>query len=165
MKHALKKLAVVALLAARVALPDHAYAADKDIVQTAIDAGQFKTLAAALDAAGLTATLEGPGPFTVFAPTDDAFAKLPAGTVQNLLKPENKAQLVAILTYHVVAGKLTAADVVKATELKTVEGKPLEVKAENGAVMIDNAKVTATDIDASNGVIHVIDSVVLPPTN
>lgn len=165
MTHALKKLAVVALLAARVALPDHAYAADKDIVQTAVAAGQFKTLAAALDAAGLTATLEGPGPFTVFAPTDDAFAKLPAGTVQNLLKPENKAQLVAILTYHVVPGKLTAADVVKATELKTVEGKPLEVKAENGAVMIDNAKVTATDIDASNGVIHVIDAVVLPPTN
>jgi uncharacterized surface protein with fasciclin (FAS1) repeats len=164
MKHALKKLAVVALLAARVALPDQAHAADKDIVHTAIAAGQFKTLAAALDAAGLTATLEGPGPFTVFAPTDDAFAKLPAGTVQNLLKPENKAQLVAILTYHVVPGKLMAADVVKATELKTVEGKPLEVKAENGAVMVDNAKITATDIDASNGVIHVIDTVVLPPT-
>lgn len=164
MKHALKKLAVVSLLAARVALPDHAYAAGKDIVQTAVAAGQFKTLAAALDAAGLTSTLEGPGPFTVFAPTDDAFAKLPAGTVQNLLKPENKAQLAAILTYHVVPGKLMAADVVKSTELKTVEGQPLEVKNKAGAVMIDDAKVTATDIDTTNGVIHVIDSVMLPPS-
>ena len=161
----LKKIALAALLVARVALPDHAFAADKDIVQTAVAAGQFKTLAKALDAAGLVPTLEGPGPFTVFAPTDDAFAKLPAGTLQNLLKPENKAQLVAILTYHVVPGRLMASDVVKAHELKTVEGKPLEVKTSSGTVMIDNATVTATDIAASNGVIHVIDHVVLPPSN
>ncbi len=161
----LKKIALAALLAARLALPDHAFAADKDIVQTAVAAGQFKTLATALDAAGLVPTLEGPGPFTVFAPTDEAFAKLPAGTLQNLLKPENKAQLVAILTYHVVPGRLMASDVVKAHELKTVEGQPLEVKTSSGAVMIDNATVTATDIAASNGVIHVIDHVVLPPSN
>jgi uncharacterized surface protein with fasciclin (FAS1) repeats len=159
-----KKIALAALLAARVAFPDHAFAADQNIVETAVAAGQFKTLAKALDAAGLVATLEGPGPFTVFAPTDDAFAKLPAGTLQNLLKPENKGQLVAILTYHVVPGKIMASDVAKAHELKTVEGKPLEVKAADGAVMIDDAKVTATDIAASNGVIHVIDHVVLPPS-
>jgi uncharacterized surface protein with fasciclin (FAS1) repeats len=159
-----KKIALVALLAARVAFPDHAFAADQNIVETAVAAGQFKTLAKALHAADLVATLEGPGPFTVFAPTDDAFAKLPAGTLQNLLKPENKGQLVAILTYHVVPGKLMASDVAKAHELKTVEGKALEVKAADGAVMIDDAKVTATDIAASNGVIHVIDHVVLPPS-
>ena len=160
----LKNIALAAALIARVVLPDHAYAADKDIVATAVAAGQFKTLAKALDAAGLVPTLEGPGPFTVFAPTDDAFAKLPAGTLETLLKPENKAQLVAILTYHVVPGRLMASDVVKAHELKTVEGKPLEVKTNGGAVMIDDAKVTTTDIAASNGVIHVIDHVVLPPS-
>jgi uncharacterized surface protein with fasciclin (FAS1) repeats len=159
-----KKIALAALLAARVVLPDHAFAADQNIVETAVAAGQFKTLAKALDAAGLVATLEGPGPFTVFAPTDDAFAKLPADALQNLLKPENKGELVAILTYHVVPGRLMASDVAKAHELKTVEGKPLEVKAADGAVMIDDAKVTATDITASNGVIHVIDHVVLPPS-
>jgi uncharacterized surface protein with fasciclin (FAS1) repeats len=138
-------------------------AAEVDIVDTAVAAGQFKTLAAALGAAGLIDTLKGPGPFTVFAPTDDAFAKLPAGTVENLLKPENKEQLVAILTYHVVPGKVMAADVVKLKEAKTVNGKMLKVTAKEGAVMINDAKVTATDIVASNGVIHVIDTVVLPP--
>jgi len=164
MKFQFKHVAITALLAARLALPDQAFAADKDIVATAVAAGEFKTLAKALDAAGLVPTLEGPGPFTVFAPTDDAFAKLPAGTLQNLLKPENKAQLVAILTYHVVPGRLMASDVVKAHELKTVEGKPLEIKTTGGAVMVDDAKITATDIAASNGVIHVIDHVVLPPS-
>ena len=164
MKVSMKKIALAAALLARVALPAHAYAADKDIVATAVAAGQFKTLAQALDAAGLVSTLEGPGPFTVFAPTDDAFAKLPAGTLQNLLKPENKAQLVAILTYHVVPGRVMASDVVKAHELKTVEGQPLEIKTSGGAVMVDGATVTATDIAASNGVIHVIDHVVLPPS-
>src|SRR5690349_9459039 len=158
----LKLIACASLVALTAMAPAPAAAAD--IVDTAVAAGQFKTLAKALDAAGLVATLEGPGPFTVFAPTDDAFAKLPAGTLQNLLKPENKGQLVAILTYHVVPGKLMASDVAKAHELKTVEGKPLEVKAADGAVMIDDAKVTATDIAASNGVIHVIDHVVLPPS-
>lgn len=135
---------------------------DKNIVDTAIAAGNFKTLAAALDAAGLIGTVKGSGPFTVFAPTDAAFAKLPAGTVENLLKPENKAQLTAILTYHVVAGKVMAADVVKLTEAKTVNGKMLKVKVNGGSVMINDAKVTSADIGATNGVIHVIDSVVLP---
>jgi len=134
----------------------------QNIVDTAVAAGQFKTLAAALGAAGLVDTVKGAGPFTVFAPTDAAFAKLPAGTVENLLKPENKAQLTAILTYHVVPGKVMAADVVKLKEAKTVNGKMLQVKVNGSDVMINDAKVTSTDIVASNGVIHVIDSVVLP---
>ena len=134
----------------------------QNIVDTAVAAGQFKTLAAALDAAGLIYTVKGVGPFTVFAPTDAAFAKLPAGTVENLLKPENKDQLTAILTYHVVPGKVMAADVVKLKEAKTVNGKMLQVRVNGSNVMINDANVTATDIAASNGVIHVIDSVVLP---
>ena len=142
-----------------------AYAADKDIVDTAVAAGQFKTLTAALTAAGLVDTLKGPGPFTVFAPTDAAFAKLPAGTVDTLLKPESKAKLTAILTYHVVAGKVMAADVAKLKEAKTVNGAMVAVKVDGGNVMINNAKVTTADIEASNGVIHVIDTVLLPPAN
>ena len=142
-----------------------AYAADKDIVDTAIATGQFKTLAAALTAAGLVDTLKGPGPFTVFAPTDAAFAALPAGKVDTLLKPENKAKLTAILTYHVVAGKVMAVDVVKLKEAKTVNGAMVAVKVDGGNVMINNAKVTTPDIAASNGVIHVIDTVLLPPAN
>jgi uncharacterized surface protein with fasciclin (FAS1) repeats len=138
-------------------------AAQKDIVETAVNAGQFKTLAAALGAANLVTTLKGSGPFTVFAPTDAAFAKLPAGTVENLLKPENKDQLVAILTYHVVPGKVTAADVVKLKEAKTVNGKMLDIETKGDSVMVNDARVTATDIGASNGVIHVIDTVILPP--
>ena len=142
-----------------------AHAAEQDIVDTAVSAGQFETLAAALNAAGLVETLKGPGPFTVFAPTDEAFAKLPAGTVENLLKPENKDQLTAILTYHVVPGEVMAADVVKLKEAKTVNGKMLGVKANADGVMVNDAKVTATDIEASNGVIHVIDTVILPPNS
>jgi uncharacterized surface protein with fasciclin (FAS1) repeats len=134
----------------------------KDIVDTAVAAGQFKTLAAALKAAGLVETLKGSGPFTVFAPTDEAFAKLPNGTVEDLLKPENKAKLTAILTYHVVPGKVMAAEVVKVKEAKTVQGGSLKVNAAGGTVKVDNATVVKTDIAASNGVIHVIDSVVLP---
>lgn len=134
----------------------------KNIVDTAVANGNFETLAAALGAAGLVTTVSGAGPFTVFAPTDAAFAKLPAGTVENLLKPENKDQLTAILTYHVVPGKVMAADVVKLSEAKTVNGKMLKVKVNGGKVMINDANVTSTDIAASNGVIHVIDSVVLP---
>jgi uncharacterized surface protein with fasciclin (FAS1) repeats len=137
-------------------------AAKKDIVDTAVAAGDFKTLAAALQAAGLVDTLKGPGPFTVFAPTDEAFAKLPAGTVEELLKPENKEKLVAILTYHVVPGKVMAKDVVTLTSAKTVNGKSVTISTQNGAVMVDNARVIKTDIVASNGVIHVIDSVILP---
>lgn len=134
----------------------------KDIVDTAVSAGNFKTLAAALQAAGLVDTLKGPGPFTVFAPTDEAFAKLPAGTVDDLLKPENHDKLVAILTYHVVPGKVMAKDVVKLHEAKTVNGKDVKIMTEGGKVMVDNANVVKTDIACSNGVIHVIDSVILP---
>lgn len=134
----------------------------KDIVDTAVAAGSFKTLAAALQAAGLVDTLKGKGPFTVFAPTDEAFAKLPPGTVEDLLKPENKQKLVSILTYHVVPGKVLASQVTKMNSAKTVNGESLTIKAEDRTVMVDNAKVTKTDILCSNGVIHVIDSVVLP---
>jgi len=134
----------------------------KDIVDTAVAAGQFKTLAAALTAAGLVDTLKTPGPFTVFAPTDAAFAKLPEGTVSELLKPENKEKLKAILTYHVVAGKDMAKDVVGIPSVKTVNGKELPVKVADGKVMIGNATVTTADIVTSNGVIHVIDTVLLP---
>ena len=133
-----------------------------DIVDTAVGAGQFNTLAAALTAAGLVDTLKGDGPFTVFAPTDAAFAKLPEGTVENLLKPENRDQLVAILTYHVVPGKVYAADVIKLTGATTVNGSDVTIAVVDGGVRIDNANVVTTDIAASNGVIHVIDTVILP---
>ena len=135
----------------------------KDIVDTAVGAGSFKTLVAAVQAAGLVETLKGPGPFTVFAPTDEAFAKLPAGTVENLLKPENKQQLIDILTFHVVAGAVKAADVVKLSEVTTVNGAKAKITVMDGKVMIENANVVTTDIVASNGVIHVIDAVILPP--
>ena len=140
-------------------------ASQKDIVDTAAGAGTFNTLSAALGAAGLVDTLKGAGPFTVFAPTDEAFAKLPAGTVEDLLKPENKEKLVSILTYHVVPGKVTASDVVKIAEAKTVNGQMIKVKVDGGTVMIDGAKVTTADVMASDGVIHVIDSVILPASN
>ena len=134
----------------------------KDIVDTAVAAGSFKTLVAALQAAGLVDTLKGKGPFTVFAPTDEAFAKLPPGTVEDLLKPENKAKLVSILTYHVVPGEVLSSQVIKMNSAKTVNGENLTIKVEDGTVMVDNAKVIKADILCSNGVIHVIDSVVLP---
>ncbi len=133
-----------------------------DIVDTAVSAGQFQTLAAALTAADLVDTLKGDGPFTVFAPTDDAFAKLPEGTVETLLKPENKDQLVAVLTYHVVAGKVAAEDVVKLDSATTVNGEAVSITVADGGVRVDNANVVATDIEASNGIIHVIDTVILP---
>jgi uncharacterized surface protein with fasciclin (FAS1) repeats len=136
--------------------------ADKDIVDTAVAAGSFNTLVAAVKAAGLVETLKGDGPFTVFAPTDDAFAKLPAGTVEDLLKPENKAKLQAVLTYHVVAGKVMAADVVKLTEATTVQGQDVTIAVKGDKVHINNANVVKTDINTSNGVIHVIDTVILP---
>jgi uncharacterized surface protein with fasciclin (FAS1) repeats len=132
----------------------------KDIVDTAISAGSFNTLVAAVEAAGLVETLKSDGPFTVFAPTDAAFAKLPAGTLEALLA--DKEKLTAILTYHVVPGKVMAADVVNLKTAKTANGKPLSISATNGSVMVDNANVIQTDISASNGVIHVIDTVVLP---
>lgn len=153
------------ILAAAFALATNvsALASGKDIVDTAVEAGQFKTLAAALTAAGLVDTLKGAGPFTVFAPTDEAFAKLPAATVENLLKPENKQQLTDILTYHVVAGKVTAADVAGLDEAKSVNGKMIDVEAAGGSVKVNGATVTTADVAASNGVIHIIDTVILPP--
>jgi uncharacterized surface protein with fasciclin (FAS1) repeats len=135
---------------------------DKDIVEIAVSAGSFKTLVAAAQAAGLVDTLKGKGPLTVFAPTDEAFAKLPAGTVENLLKPENKDKLTAVLTYHVVPGRVTAEEVVTLTTAKTVNGRSLRINAKDGEVTVDDARVTATDIMASNGIIHVIDTVVIP---
>lgn len=134
----------------------------KDIVDTAVGAGQFKTLAAALQAAGLVDTLKSKGPFTVFAPTDAAFAKLPKGTVESLLKPENKAKLTSILTYHVVAGNVMAKDVVKLDSATTVQGSDVSIEVKDGKVKVDDATVVKTDIECSNGVIHVIDSVILP---
>lgn len=139
-------------------------AAEKDIVDTAVAAGQFNTLAAALKAAGLVETLKGDGPFTVFAPTDAAFAKLPAGTLDMLLKPENKDKLKSILLYHVVPGKVTAEQVMGMSEAKTADdGKEVEIKMEDGKCMVGDATVTKTDIMCSNGVIHVIDTVLMPP--
>jgi uncharacterized surface protein with fasciclin (FAS1) repeats len=158
-------LAALAFAAVTAVADNHAKkdkAAKADIVDTAVAAGQFKTLATALTAAGLVDTLKGPGPFTVFAPTDEAFAKLPAGTLDDLLKPENKAKLTSILTYHVVAGKVKAADVVKLSQAKTVQGGAVAIAAKDGTVTVDGANVVKTDIGASNGVIHVIDAVILP---
>ena len=145
------------------ALADHhEHDKKKDIVETAVGAGQFTTLAAALKAAGLVETLKGEGPFTVFAPTDAAFKKLPAGTVEGLLKPENKAKLTSILTYHVVASKATSKEVVKMDSAKTVQGDTVAIKVKDGKVMVDDATVTTADVQASNGVIHVIDTVLMP---
>jgi uncharacterized surface protein with fasciclin (FAS1) repeats len=136
--------------------------ADGTIVETAVAAGNFKTLVAAVQAAELVDTLNGKGPFTVFAPTDEAFAKLPKGTLEMLLKPENKAKLAAILTYHVVPGSVKAADVVKLKNAATVQGQRVDIKVDGGKVMVDGANVVATDVACSNGVIHVIDTVILP---
>jgi uncharacterized surface protein with fasciclin (FAS1) repeats len=166
MKFAIANWAAVAAMALGMAMAvPAARAADKDIVDTAVAAGNFKTLAVAIGAADLVDTLKGPGPFTVFAPTDEAFAKLPAGTVESLLQPENKEKLVAILTYHVAPGKVMAADVVKLKDAETVNGAMVDIKVDGDTVMVNDATVTATDIEASNGVIHVIDSVILPPGN
>jgi uncharacterized surface protein with fasciclin (FAS1) repeats len=134
----------------------------KDLVDTAVGAGSFQTLAAALTAADLIAPLKGAGPFTVFAPSDEAFAKLPAGTVETLLKPENKAQLAAVLTYHVVPGKVMAADVVKLKGAKSLNGQRIDIAVAGGGVQVDGARVVTADIACTNGVIHVIDSVILP---
>ena len=136
---------------------------DADIVDLAISQDFLTTLVAAVKAGDLVATLKGDGPFTVFAPTNDAFAKLPAGTVENLLKPENKAQLVKILTYHVVPGKVMSSDLKNGQMAKTVEGSSIKVTLADGKAMINNATVTAADIEADNGVVHVIDTVIMPP--
>ena len=136
--------------------------ASMDIVDTAVSADSFNTLVAALKAADLVGVLKGEGPFTVFAPTDDAFAKLPEGTLSDLLKPENKAKLQSILTYHVVPGSYMAADVITMNSAKTVNGQSFTIKTGGGGVTVDNANVIKTDVKASNGVIHVIDNVILP---
>lgn len=135
---------------------------EMNIVETAQSLGTFDTLVAAVGAAGLAETLQGEGPFTVFAPSDEAFAKLPAGTVENLLKPENKDKLIGILTYHVVPGKVTAKQVTGMSSATTVEGSDVSISVKDGSVMIDNAKVVKADVMVSNGVIHVIDSVIMP---
>ena len=162
-----KKLtAILSLVVATFAFTSVSYAHNhgmkKDIVDVAAENGSFSTLVAAVKAAGLVDTLKGEGPFTVFAPTDEAFAKLPDGTVEMLLKPENKEKLVAVLTYHVVPGNVKAADVLKLDSASTVQGGSLMIKTTDGNVMIDNAKVVMADVEASNGTIHVIDTVLLP---
>lgn len=155
-------IGLMGLLTWGVAAQRPASAQGQDIVDTAVAAGSFTTLAKALQAADLVDTLKGAGPFTVFAPTDEAFAKLPAGTLESLLEPGNKAKLQRILKYHVVPGKVMAADVTKLRSAKTASGDSIRVTAKDGTVMVDNARVVKTDIAASNGVIHVIDAVILP---
>ena len=168
MKVAIKAVAVTFALAAVAVLSTgesnaaHHYEKKKDIVDTAVSAGSFNTLVAAVKAADLVEVLRGDGPFTVFAPTDDAFAKLGEDAINDLLKPENKDKLVSILKYHVVAGKVMASDVTGIKSAKTVEGSEIKVKVKDGNVHIDNAKVVKADIEAKNGVIHVIDTVILP---
>ena len=167
----MKNLTNIAIIASILLVPSFLYAgnyggykdkASMDIVDTAVSAGSFNTLVAAVQAAELVDVLKGEGPFTVFAPTDEAFAKLPDGTLDSLLKPENKGKLQAILTYHVVPGKVKAKDVVGMSSAKTVNGDSFEISKKDGNVYVDNAKVIKTDIMASNGVIHVIDTVILP---
>lgn len=157
---------IIAIILASLAFSSVSYAEHhgmkKDIVDVAAENSSFNTLVAAVKAAGLVETLKGEGPFTVFAPTDDAFAKLPEGTVEMLLKPENKDKLVAVLTYHVVSGKVLAADVVNLDSATTVEGQAVTIEVKDGNVMVNNAQVIMTDVEASNGVIHVIDTVLLP---
>jgi len=155
------RLSILGAALLTTAAMGYAGAPAKDIVDTAI-AGHFNTLVAAVKAAGLVETLKGPGPFTVFAPTDAAFAKLPPGTLDMLLKPENKAKLQEILKYHVLAGRYPAAAVMKLTSAPTVEGQSVTIKVVDGGVMVDGARVVKTDIRASNGIIHAIDSVILP---
>jgi uncharacterized surface protein with fasciclin (FAS1) repeats len=157
-----RQIAVGIVAAFMIASGAQAQSATKDIVDTAAAAGSFSTLAKALQAADLVDTLKGEGPFTVFAPTDDAFAKLPQGTLEDLLKPANKAKLRRILSYHVVPGRVMVTDVLKMNSAKAVSGDTIDINASGGSVRVDEARVIKTDITASNGVIHVIDSVILP---
>ncbi len=154
-------LIITTMTFSMLAHADH-HGMKKDVVDVAVENGSFTTLVTAVKAAGLVDTLKGDGPFTVFAPTDEAFAKLPEGTVEMLLMPENKDKLIAVLTYHVVAGKVMAADVVNIDSATTVQGGMLAVSTSGETVMINNAKVVAADVKASNGVIHVVDTVLLP---
>jgi len=157
----MKRFCLSVFLAGAMALALVPAVSAADIVDTAI-AGEFNTLVAAVKAAGLVDTLKGDGPFTVFAPTDEAFAKLPEGTLESLLQPENKAKLQSILTYHVVSGKVMSSDVVNLDSATSVEGSSIAIKTMDGNVMVNDARVTTADIETSNGVIHVIDSVILP---
>jgi uncharacterized surface protein with fasciclin (FAS1) repeats len=160
-----RTLAVAVCASAAIALSSqagHAQSATKDIVDTAAGAGTFNTLAKALQSADLVDTLRGAGPFTVFAPTDEAFAKLPQSTLTDLLRPENQAKLQRILKYHVVPGKVSSSQVVAMRSAKTVSGDAITIKSTGGSVMVDNARVVKADIGASNGVIHVVDTVILP---
>ena len=165
----MKKISIVIVSLVFLSLPaiaaaggGYGYKSSKDIVDTAVSANKFNTLVTALKAADLVDVLRGDGPFTVFAPTDAAFAKLPPGTLESLLKPENKEKLQSILTYHVVPGRYMAADVVRMNSAKTVNGQSFNISTHMGNAMVDNAKITKTDINASNGVIHIIDTVILP---
>ena len=160
----LKVLALIISFALAACASPQETETKQDIVGVAVTAGQFTTLVEAVQAAELVDTLRGPGPFTVFAPTDEAFAKLPEGTVANLLNPDNKDQLVAVLTYHVVAGRVSSGDIAdQVAMVKTVEGSKLLIDTKNGT-KVDTANIVSADVDASNGVIHVIDTVLLPPT-
>ena len=161
-RHSILAVLMLALVAGSGPAAATQPAPQKDIVDTAVAAGSFKTLVAALQAAGLVDTLKGTGPFTVFAPTDAAFAKLPAGTVESLLKPENKAELIAILTYHVVPGRVLAAQVAGMSSAPTANGQPLAIRSSQGMVTVGGARLASTDILCSNGVIHVIETVLLP---
>jgi uncharacterized surface protein with fasciclin (FAS1) repeats len=163
-RNSMKRLYMAVVATVLMSIGAFASHTRQDIVDTAVQAGSFNTLAQALKAADLVDTLKGPGPFTVFAPTDEAFRKLPPGTVEVLLKPENKQQLRSILTYHVVPGRVTAADVVKLTSAKTVNGEELRISVLKGVVRLNDVRVTKTDIAASNGLIHVVDRVIVPPT-
>lgn len=154
---------IITLLSTNAMAGGYGKAKQKDIVDTAVAAGSFNTLVAAVKAAGLVETLKSEGPFTVFAPTDEAFAKLPEGTIETLLKPENKEKLAAILTYHVVSGKVKAKDVVKLSSASTVQGSDVSIMIKDGGVILNNSSnVVKTDIKTSNGIIHVIDTVILP---
>lgn len=155
-------LSAIVVLSTAVFAGDYGKKAKQDIVDIAASNPDFSTLVTAVKAAGLVDALKGDGPITVFAPTNDAFAKLPAGTIESLLKPENKDKLVAVLTYHVVPGKVKAADVVTVNSATSLQGQDIAVSVDGSKVMVDDAQVVATDIEASNGVIHVIDSVILP---
>lgn len=161
LKSSLTMLAILATFSSQALAADGHEKVKKDIVETAVAAGTFKTLATALTEAGLIETLKGEGPFTVFAPTDEAFAKVPKAALDNLLK--DKERLTKVLLYHVVAGKVMSSDVVKLNSAKTVEGNSAKITIKDKTVMVNNARVTAVDIEASNGVIHVIDSVIMPP--
>jgi uncharacterized surface protein with fasciclin (FAS1) repeats len=158
----IRSLALTAAVALGVSVAQSGKQQQKDIVDTAVAAGSFNTLATALEAAGMVESLKGKGPFTVFAPTDEAFAKLPAGTLDDLLKPENKKKLAAILMYHVVPGAVDSGQVAKVTSAKTVLGQSVSIAAKDGGVTVGGARVVKPDIRASNGIIHVIDTVILP---